>query len=282
MTNRITVSKPIPAVFAGAIFSVLATASHALPQPEFITDWQNAISDKIINAVDEATLGVTEMKTQQKIVITNSHNEKRTAMWTAAGCAGIKEGVTLVCHSEDIGPGQSREYTYKQGTSQRKVTIHDDNRKKSKESRCDASTDVNTQDAYVYRDKGNVDGAQMDMGCRSGRRIALGQQTVAGTFMQIESKRDVAVTVIAGWGTCTGSVDGLKNTCGSITIPPRGTVSFSFKALTGSGNRVPKQVADGQGLISWTDGKLYSKPVSIDGRVRMTIPATGDTASFSK
>jgi len=55
------------------------------------------------------------------VPVVNTMNESVTVYWTAAGCAGIKNGKTFVCDSKELAPGQSDSYTFRKGTTAQKV-----------------------------------------------------------------------------------------------------------------------------------------------------------------
>lgn len=79
-----------------------------------------------------ALVSVTPLTTWAKSHVYNSTNQEVTVYWQAAGCAGIKptpsceradKNVATVCKKKALAPGESSEYHFKDGTSNRQVKV---------------------------------------------------------------------------------------------------------------------------------------------------------------
>jgi len=61
----------------------------------------------------------------QKTTVHNNTDRSVRVYFTAAGCFGAKNGLIAICSDQSVAAGKSVSYTYKLGTSARRVNVAD-------------------------------------------------------------------------------------------------------------------------------------------------------------
>jgi hypothetical protein len=196
-------------------------------------DFSRKIGEVMLPLIETAAEIVEEGRQDQNVRVVNRANVERWMFWTAAGCANpIKEGVAFSCHSEKMAPGASASYTFKKGTSARKVVARDPRDKSKAGSAC------NGEFSDVYEVHLGVD-IEIPMDCNGANRSSV-IKTGVGTAASIKGgntqDRDYLLTVkssIPAMTTfylisprCSGNSKGVKNVCREMAVPPNGTVQI--------------------------------------------------------
>jgi len=225
------------------------------------TEWENALGNLLEVSVREMTTGLEETKVAQTVAVKNQHDQKRKFYWTAAGCAGISDGVTFICHSSELNANGRAEYTFKLGTSQRHLRV----RSTQQGDNCTSKFDINTTSSSI----GN---GTVAFGCRDAAfetvakpPTAAPAPTIAHNLI-VDSKRDVPVIVVVGAPGCTATMYGLKNVCANLSVAPNSQAGLRFSSGTREG-----------GLVTWFEGGRKVGVVKATKRsVRLTIPEKGE------
>lgn len=178
---------------------------------------------------------------QQKVTIKNVSRGDAQVYWSAAGCAGVVDGRTLVCHDTKLSPGEKRTYEYKWGTTSRRLSFKSDrcvtldnpkwSVKEDKDGEpklhyvtdgCDISTNPNSsggEGTFIVKNKSNesatvyfrafgcVNSRGVDMFplCGSGKGLWPGE-SLSVRFPEGVSKRSIAFDR----RSCALKLDGLK------------------------------------------------------------------------
>jgi hypothetical protein len=185
--------------------------------------------------IDEINTVAGEVKHDQLVIITNRSNERRKAYWTAAGCAGLKDGVAVLCHAEEVAAGASARYVYRKGTSSRNVQIRDLTRTSkndtSGQKNCDVKRDVNEggdkpTDIEFFMSCTTAD--RKELNTSSGGAVTNSGKTLGDRnyAMTVRSAEPDMITFYYGSARCTQTVGGVSNVCRSIIVPANGTVTI--------------------------------------------------------
>ena len=81
--------------------------------------------------------------------------------------------------------------------------------------------------------------------------------------------------MIVGWNSCKGTYKTMQHVCATAVLQPGQRTSVSYIAAKALG-RGAIENQQGLGLVSWTDDKKGSVPVSVDGRKNVIIPPNAD------
>jgi hypothetical protein len=198
------------------------------------------IWDGYITAVAEVARGietiVSEIDHDQFVSIKNTGSERRKAYWTAAGCAGLKDGVAVLCHSEELAAGATGSYIYKKGTSSRYVQIRDLSRTSKNETsaalrNCDVKADVNASGSFAtdrHFEMACTSHTAANLNSRGGGAVSnTGDKLKDRTYaLTVRSSEQEPITFYYGSARCSQTVGKVKNVCRSITIPASGTVTI--------------------------------------------------------
>ena len=254
-----TTSRFIQRVIAlGACVSAASFGSAAFADSE----WGDALEKLLAVSIDEMKTGIDETKVAQTVVVKNQHNQKRKFYWTAAGCAGISDGVTYVCHSSELNANGRGEYTFKLGTSQR----HLQSRSIQQGDSCNHKFDINTTGSPT------IGNATVLFGCSDAAFENLAKPpgsapkpTIAHVLF-VDSKRNVPVTLVVGAPGCTDTVYGLPSVCAALRVGPDSQGALRFSSGTKEG-----------GFVTWFEGNRKVGVVKATQRsVRLTVPEKGD------
>jgi hypothetical protein len=236
-----------------------------------INMWEEQIKESARLTLNEMKIGIAEGKVEQKITARNMDTVKRKAYWTALGCVQIVDGVTTVCHSEEVNAGATGTGTFKKGTSQREVKMR---RMDKNDKTCRSDVDINQG--------GAVGDLKITVGC--GRQMDLDGPPSApaprGTVLNISSDLDKPVTVVIGWESCTGTYKNLQHICATVVMQPRSKTSVTYDAGRSMG-RGSHELHPGEGMVSWIeDDNKASVPQSAKQRKNVLLPSKGDRVMF--
>jgi hypothetical protein len=254
--------------------AALVNTVHASRPGEIpVDDWARAIIASAKDTGVQLDIAGKEMISTQEIIVKNQYKSARKFYWTAAGCAGIANGVTFVCKSEEVAANGEARYRFKGGTSQRHVQVKGID---GKDKSCHYRFDVNTTDS--------VNDMTVPFECDR-----IEQPKVAPPppppppyviTLNIASDRDKPTTVVVGYEYCNNTFQELKHICKTVEVPAKGRTSISYslyKRNLGKGGGTYQ--TDG-GVISWRDETTAAAPAQIYRATSVSIPATGNSVGL--
>ena len=240
--------------------AVLALSAGIVPQISQANgfeslDWIGAIirsADKTDGLIHMAE---KEMAKSQEVTVRNQYQNARKFYWTAAGCAGVANGVTFVCKSEEVPANGEARYRFKGGTSQRHVEVKGID---GKDKSCHHKFDVNTS--------GGIRDLTVPFECAGVIPPKSPGQSSApiGLVLNINvtSQREKAVTVIVGHKNCSRKFMSLNNVCDAIEVPAKGNGTLSYSIIESPPTGMSYYLTGG-GVVTWTDGSTASQPAEL-------------------
>lgn len=267
--NRNRLAQIIQRALAGSVcaYTVLsagAASADSAWDNLMRSHFMNTIADVVETSVDYMQSGLEESKTSQKITVKNAHSQKRKFYWTAAGCAGLTDGVAIVCHSEEVAANWQADYTFKTGTSQRNLRA----RHLVSGDSCDGQFDVNS--GRRAQGEGTISFRCSTAEYLAGKVPPVAAKPPATYSINVSSKRKGPVVVVAGAPGCSGAYAGLSKVCASITVPANGSARLVY----------PSSAPEG-GIVTWFEGTQHvGTTIPHKRESSMTIPVTGNQASL--
>ncbi|MDD5387781.1 MAG: hypothetical protein PHD37_00430 [Gallionellaceae bacterium] len=140
------------------------------------------------------------------VPVGNAMKEAVRVYWTAAGCAHIVDGKTFVCDSQMVSPGGQASYTFKGGTSLRRVAV-------AGPKACDGGKAVDVGTGVVVRGDCSLSVTPDKPG-------------------KVVNHRGEAIKLKWAAAGCAGVVDGVTFVCRAVTLAPGESDSYAFPPLT--------------------------------------------------
>lgn len=237
--------------------------------------WEQLLIESAQGTLADLKRAVAEGKHSQRVAVRNDDGQKRRVYWTAAGCAGIPDivglsrGVAFVCHSETLGANATGSYEFKAGTTQRHVRLY---RTEVKDKICSSVMDIAGAETY-----GPLDVA---IQCGNSYYPSTPPPPPNQTTVQIVSDRDRPVTVVIGWNSCTGTHQNITKVCATAEVPAKGRTSVSYLAdsrVASNAKGGYSRNEPGSGIVTWSDGTVTSKPISLQKHGTINIPHDGNS-----
>lgn len=252
------------------VSAALTSAVHASSPGDIPVDaWARAIIASAKQTGVQLEIAGQEMISTQEVIVKNQYKNARKFYWTAAGCAGIANGVTFVCKSEEVAANSEARYRFKGGTSQRHVEVKGiDGKEKSCHYKFDVNTTSSVDDMTVPFECAGIEPPKVAPPAPPPPPLVI--------TLNISSERDKPTTVVVGYEYCNGTYQSLQHICKTVEVPAKGSTSISYylsKRTLGKGGGIYQSEG---GIISWKDETTASEPTPIRRATSLSIPATGN------